>query len=44
MERTGLCAECAELLVPYIDGELPPDPAAFARRLNLLVLKGVQAG
>ncbi|MBP7750254.1 MAG: zf-HC2 domain-containing protein [Planctomycetes bacterium] len=28
MERTGLCAECAELLVPYIDGELPPEEAA----------------
>ncbi len=28
MERRCLCAECAELLVPYLDGELPPDEAA----------------
>jgi molecular chaperone HtpG len=27
-----------------LDGEIPDDPAAFAKRLNELVLKGVGKG
>ncbi len=45
--RSGEVGDIAHLLLDeahILDGELPPDPAAFARRLNLLVLKGVQAG
>jgi molecular chaperone HtpG len=29
------------LAAQILDGELPEDPAAFARRLNRLVLKGL---
>ncbi|UYN95664.1 MAG: molecular chaperone HtpG [Enhydrobacter sp.] len=45
-DRTGDVQDLAHLLLDQariLDGELPAEPAAFTRRLNDLVLRGMQA-
>ena len=43
-KKEGNVADLAALLLAQaqiLDGEVPPDPAAFARRLNDLILRGL---
>ena len=45
--RDGDVADLSELLLDQaqiLDGEVPADPAAFARRLNRLVVRGFPGG
>ena len=45
-QETGEVADLAGLLLDQahiLDGEVPEDPAAFARRLNALVVRGLKA-
>lgn len=45
--RAGEAADIAHLLLDQahiLDGEVPADPAAFARRLNALVVRGLSPG
>ena len=45
--RTEEAADIAHLLLDQahiLDGEVPADPAAFARRLNALVVRGLSSG